>query len=218
MRKRADVRITAIRGTAAAVLLSAAVLGLAGCVNAEQAAPAGAGESQSYGAAPTSSAAAPSGSPSSASIAPGDHNAADVAFVDQAVQLRQQAVALSDKASSVSTSAQVRQLAAQISGDPIPLVDTLNGWLQQWGQPAASSVPGQVPGLLTDSQVKQIESATGTPFDMQWLQGIKGNLTAAQAAATAEVSKGSNSAAKQAAQEWIAEIKGELTKLSAITG
>ena len=211
------MRSTAIRGTAAAVLLSATVLGLAGCVNAEKAAPAGAGASQSFGPAPTTSATASAVTPSG-SVAPTQHSAADITFLDQAVQLRQQAVTLATKASTVSTNSQIRTLATQIANDAVPSVDTMTGLLTQWGQPSPSSVPGQIPGLLSDSQVQQIESATGTPFDMQWLQGMKGNLTAAEQAATTEASKGSNPTAKQLAQQWAAQLKTELNSLTAITG
>jgi len=215
------VRTTAIRGTAAAVLLSATLISalgwLAGCVNAEQSAPPGAGQSQSYGPAPTT--VAPTGSPSG-SVVPAqagtDHNAADITFVDQAVQLRQQAASLATKATTASTDSRIQTLATAIAADVVPSVSTMTGWLTQWGAP--TSVPGQIPGLLTDAQVQQLESATGTPFDMQWLQAMNGNLQASQAAAQTEVSKGTNAAAKQLAQQWLTELKSELTKLRAITG
>ena len=212
------MRSTAIRGTAAAVLLSATVLGLAGCVNAEKAAPAGAGASQSFGPAPTTTAPPSVPASTSGGAAAAAHNAADITFLDQAVQLRQQAVGLATKASTVSTNSQIRTLATQIANDAVPSVDTMTGLLTQWGQPSPSSVPGQIPGLLSDSQVQQIEAATGTPFDMQWLQGVKGNLTAAEQAATTEASKGSNPTAKQLAQQWAAQLKTELNSLTAITG
>jgi len=212
------VRTTAIRGTTAAVLLSAAVLTLAGCVNAEKAAPPGAGASQSYGPPPV---VATSSVPSSAAVpasAGTQHNASDVTFLDQAVQLRQQAMTVATTAGKQSTNAQVRALATQIATDTVPSVNTMTGWLSQWGLSLPPAVPGQVPGLLTDAQVQQLNAATGTAFDMQWLQDIRGNLTAAQQAATTEASKGSNPAAKQLAQQWATQLATELTKLSAITG
>jgi len=212
------VRTTAIRGTAAAVLLSAAVLGLAGCVNAEQSAPPGAGQSQSYGPAPTTVAPTSASNVPPPSQAGTDHNSADALFLDQAVQLRQQAASLATKAATASTDSRIQTLATAIAADVVPSVSTMTGWLTQWGQPAPGSAPGQVAGLLTDAQVQQIESATGTPFDMQWLQAMNGNLQAAQAAAQTEVSKGANAAAKQLAQQWVTQLKAELAKLKAITG
>lgn len=214
------MRTTAIRGTAAAVLLSAAVLGLAGCVNAEQSAPPGAGQSQSYGPAPTTVASISASSTGSVppSQAGTNHNSADASFLEQAVQLRQQAASLATKATTASTDSRIQTLATAIAADVVPSVGTMTGWLSQWGQPAPGSAPGQVPGLLTDAQVQQLESATGTPFDMQWLQAMNGNLQAAQAAAQTEVSKGADGATKQLAQQWVTELKSELAKLKAITG
>lgn len=214
------MRTTAIRGTAAAVLLSAAVLGLAGCVNAEQSAPPGAGQSQSYGPAPTTVASISASSTGSVppSQAGTNHNSADAAFLEQAVQLRQQAASLATKATTASTDSRVQTLATAIAADVVPSVSTMTGWLSQWSQPAPGSAPGQVPGLLTNAQVQQLESATGTPFDMQWLQAMNGNLQAAQAAAQTEVSKGADGATKQLAQQWVTELKSELAKLKAITG
>ena len=197
------------------MLLSAAALALAGCVNAEQAAPPGAGASQSYGPAPVVATSSAAAVPASAGT---QHNASDVTFLDQAIQLHQQAITVATKATSQSTNAQIRTLATQLAADAVPSVSTMTGWLSQWGQSVPASVPGQLPGLLTDAQVQQLTSATGTAFDMQWLQGIKGNLTAAQQAATTEASKGSNAAAKQLAQQWGTQLAAELTKLSAITG
>jgi uncharacterized protein (DUF305 family) len=212
------VRTTAIRGTTAAVLISAAVLTLAGCVNAERSAPAGAGASQSYGPAPTTS-SVPSTTGSAIPASAGtQHNASDVTFVDQALPLRQQAITLANTASRVSTNAQIRTLATQLAADTLPSVTTMTGWLAQWGQPVPAAVPGQVPGLLTDAQVQQLNAANGTAFDMQWLQGIHGNLTAAQQAANTETSKGANPASKQLAQQWAAQLRTELTQLTAITG
>jgi uncharacterized protein (DUF305 family) len=196
------------------------VLTLAGCVNAEKAAQPGAGASQSYGPPPvvaTSSVPPTSGTAVPASAGT-QHNASDVTFLDQAVQLRQQAITVATTAGRQSTNAQVRALATQLASDTVPSVNTMTGWLSQWGLSLPPAVPGQVPGLLTDAQVQQLNAATGTAFDMQWLQGIRGNLTAAQQAANTEASKGSNPAAKQLAQQWATQLATELTKLSTITG
>jgi uncharacterized protein (DUF305 family) len=212
------VRTTAIRGTAAAVLLSVAALGLAGCVNAERAAPAGAGNGQSFGpAAPTTSASTPS-STSVSTSAGTQHNAADVTFVDQSVQLRQQAITIADLAAKGSSNAQIKSLATDIASATGPSVTTMTGWLTQWNEPAPQSTAGQVPGVLAATVLQQLQSTTGTPFDMHWLQDIRGNLTSAQQVAGTEASKGSNPQAKALAQQWTTQIKAQLAKLTTITG
>ncbi|HEY3606467.1 MAG TPA: DUF305 domain-containing protein [Pseudonocardiaceae bacterium] len=207
------MRTTAIRDTAAAVLLSAAVLGLAGCVNAEQSAPAGAGNGQSFGPAVTTTSAPPV-----SSAAGTQHNAADVTFIDQSVQLRQQAVTIANLAARGSTNTQIHSLATDIAGGTGPSVTTMTGWLSQWNEPAPQSVAGSVPGVLAAADLQQLQSLTGTPFDMHWLQDVRGNLTAAQQLAGTEASKGSNSQAKALAQQWTAQLKTQLAQLATITG
>jgi uncharacterized protein (DUF305 family) len=198
------------------VLLTATVLGLAGCVNAERAAPAGAGNSVSFGPTAPSTSTPPASSPPAA--AGTQHNAADVTFLDQSVQLRQQAVTIANLADKGSTNAQIKSLATDIASGTGPSATTMTGWLSQWNAPAPQSVPGQVPGVLAAADLQQLQSTTGTPFDMHWLQDIRGNLTAAQQVANTEVSKGSNPDAKALAQQWVTQLKAQLAKLTTITG
>jgi uncharacterized protein (DUF305 family) len=198
------------------VLLTATVLGLAGCVNAEQSAPAGAGNSQSFGPAATTASVAPVSSP--ATVAGAQHNAADVTFLDQSVQLRQQVLTIAGLAAKGSSNTQVQSLATDIASDTGPSVTTMTGWLTQWSQPAPQSVAGQVPGVLAATDLQQLQSLTGTLFDMHWLQDVRGNLTAAQQLASTEASKGSNPQAKALAQQWTTQLKAQLATLTTITG
>ncbi|HEY3752844.1 MAG TPA: DUF305 domain-containing protein [Pseudonocardiaceae bacterium] len=219
------MRTIAIRGTAAAVLLSATVLGLAGCVNAEKPAAPGAGNGQSFGNPPSSSqpvssapASAPPSAPASGQSSPPTttaehHNQTDVTFTKHAVLLRQQAVALANAAAKSSTDSRVRALAGQISKDSVS-VTTLTTWLSQWGQAAPSSNTGA--GVLSASQLRQATSAKGTSFDMQWLQFMKANLAASRQALSTEQAHGSSPQVKQLAKQWAAAAKSESSKLAAI--
>jgi uncharacterized protein (DUF305 family) len=210
------VRTTAIRGTAAAVLLTATVLGLAGCVNAEQPAPPGAGESVSYGPPPSvppqstpagSVSANPSGTPTAA------HNQADVTFAQQVELLRQQAISMANAAGASSTNTQVKALASQITHDAGPSVGVVQNLLVRWNQTAGDQ---QSPGVLSTTQLQQVTSAKGTAFDMQWLQFMKANLNATQQAVTTETSKGADQQAVQIAKQWAAALSAELVKIGII--
>lgn len=218
------MRTTAIRSTAAAVLLSATVLGLAGCVNAEQPAPPGAGDSVSYGPpitsapATTSPSASPTTSPSATTAAQtaDHHNAADVTFAKQALLLRQQAVSLADAAGTASVSDQVKALAGQISKDPVA-PRTLTNWLTGWNQAIPTPGSEQVAGVLSTSQLHQATAAQGTAFDMHWLQYMKANLASARQVAAAEQAHGANAQAKQLAKQWAGLLRTEAAKLAAIS-
>jgi uncharacterized protein (DUF305 family) len=227
-REETDVRTTAIRGTAAAVLLSATVLGLAGCVNAEKPAPPGAGDSVSFGPPITATSSAPA-SPSvsgsvNPSVSPGattaaqtadQHNQSDVTFAEQALLLRQQAVSLAAAAGTSSVSSQVTALAAKIDQDPVATA-TLIDWLTGWHQAVPAPGTVQVAGVLSTSQLHQVTSAQGTAFDMQWLQYMKANLASARQAVATEQAHGANAQAKQLAKRWAGLLTSETTAIDAI--
>lgn len=205
------------------MLLSATVLGLAGCVNAEKAAPPGAGDSVSYGAPPssmppstTTSAGSPSSSQGGTAQTADRHNGADVTFATQAVLLRQQALTMATLAGASSTNAQVKALATQIKDDTVPSATTLSDWLNQWGQQVPSADSANLPGVLTSAQLSQLTSAKGTAFDMRWLQYLRGNLQAAKTAVATEQANGTFGQAKQLAQQWAAVVQTELTKANSI--
>ena len=220
------MRTTAIRGTAAAVLLSATVLGLAGCVNAEKSAPPGAGNSVSYGPPVSSSVSAPPSTttPANPSASQGattatqsadHHNTADQTFAKQAVVLRQQALAMAAAASTSGVNSRLRGLANQITRDAGPSVSTLNAWLSDWRQQAPAA--GSVSGSLSTAQVNQLTAAKGTAFDMQWLQYMRANLAAARQAALTEAAQGANAQVRQAAQHWAAALKTESSTIASIS-
>lgn len=206
------MRTTAIRGTAAAVLVTATVLGLAGCVNAERAAPPGAGESVSYGPPPS---VPPVSTPfSSGPATPASaHNQADVTFAQQVELLRQQAISMADAAGGSSSNAQIKALASQITHDSGPTVGAVQALLVQWNQTAGNQ---QAPGVLSATQLQQVTSAKGTTFDMQWLQFMKANLTATQAAVNTEQAKGSDQQAVRIAKQWASALSSELTTIGTI--
>jgi uncharacterized protein (DUF305 family) len=142
-----------------------------------------------------------------------DHNQADVAFTKQAVVLRQQAVTMANLAAN-STNAQVRALGERISKDT-ESTTTLNSWLGQWGASAPTASDG-VPGALTTGQLQQLVTAKGTSFDMQWLQYMRANLTAARQASQTEQAQARNAQVKQLATQWATTLAAELSALNAI--
>lgn len=229
-REETDVGTTAIRGTAAAVLVAAAVLGLAGCVNAEKAAPPGAGDSTSFGpppttasttSAPATTGSAPANPSTGSSATQGSttsdlHNQADVTFTKQAMLLRQQAVALAGAAGTASVNAQVKSLATEIGKDSVSTT-TLTDLLSQWHVATPTPSSDQTTGVLTTSQLSAATKAQGTAFDMHWLQYMKANLKAAKQAVATEQANGSNAAAKQLAHQWAGLLAAEVTKINQIS-
>lgn len=213
-----------IRNTATAMLLSATVLGLtgtlSGCANHEEAAAPGAGHSASYGMPPATTAAASGGAAGEPSAAPTQagtqHNQADVTFLDSVVLLRQQAVQLGFQGVSTATNAGLKTQSQTISGERYPALDTLLGWLTQWGQPAPSATTTQVAGLLTNDQMQQLSGLKGSAFDSKLVSDLVANHQAVINAANTEVSAGSNQQAQQVAQNLVTSETAELNQLNAL--
>ena len=212
-----------IRNTATAMLLSATVLGLAGalsgCANHEEAAAPGAGDSASYGMPPATPVGAgdTSGEPSAAPTQAGtQHSQADVTFLNSVVLLRQQAAQLGFMGVSSATNSGLKTLSQTISGERYPALDTLTGWLTQWGQPTPSATTTQVTGLLTSAQITQLQGLKGSAFDSKLVSDLVANHQAIISAANTEVSSGTNAQAQQVAQNLVTAETTELNQLNAL--
>jgi uncharacterized protein (DUF305 family) len=201
------VRTTILRSATIAVA-AIAVLGIAGCAVHEQVAAPGAGASVSYDDPPTTAEVA-------------DHNQADVTYVTSAVLLRQQAVEIANLATSTGTRPALSALAGlamRIAQDQQPSLPTLSGLLAKWGQPtpSAADTSGQVAGLIADSDIASLKTATGTAFSTLWVHDMTANLTAALNAANSEQTSGTSAAAKQVATDWATELQSELSTLKSL--
>ena len=112
---------------------------------------------------------------------------ADVLFATQMIPHHEQAVAMAKLAPAHGASRPVQEIASQISAEQIPEIAQLQGMLAEWDQPIASAptaapmrgMPGMdgggalaaaAPGMMTDQEMTQLESATGPAFDRAFLK------------------------------------------------
>lgn len=206
-----------LRGTATAVLLSATVLGLtaglSACAVHEQAAPPGAGQSQSFGMPAPGAGGSGVTAPAQADA---QHNQADVAFVNSVVLLRQQAVQLGYLGKSNATDAKLKTLSGTFSTEQYPALDTLIGWLGQWGAPSPSPTATPVSGLLSPADLQQLQGLKGSAFDTKLVADLLANHQAVLAAVNTELSTGSNPQAKQVAQVLGSGEQAEINQLNAL--
>ena len=118
----------------------------------------------------------------SAPAADADHNAADIAFASDMIPHHQQAVEMADLAAQRASNAQVKSLAAAIKAAQDPEIQTMSGWLSQWGQPVPSDTDGHdmadmshgdgatMEGMMTDEEMQRLAAASGADFDQLWLE------------------------------------------------
>lgn len=93
----------------------------------------------------------------------------DVEFAQMMIPHHEQAVEMADLALANDTaSPEVKALAGQIKAAQDPEIETMKGWLGQWG---ASEGSGQMDhgGMMSDDQMSSLMGISGTEFNQMWL-------------------------------------------------
>lgn len=195
----------------AAALALALVLLVAGCGGG------GGGGGHGHGTAQ------PSATPS-AGVSAGAFNATDVQFATDMIPHHRQAVDMAALADTKASSAEVKALAAKIRKAQEPEIAAMSGWLTAWGEPVPSPGAmhhdsgdmGGMPGMLTDTELRQLAAATGAAFDKLFLTlMIKHHEGAVETATTARA-QGANAAAKQLASDIVAGQTAEIAEMKAL--
>ncbi len=156
-------------------------------------------------------------------------NATDVGFAQGMIPHHAQAVEMADMAIATSTNADVLALAKQIKSAQNPEIETMTGWLQGWGQavPSTASMADgghdmtnmsgmMMDGMMSDADMKRLESSTGTAFDRLWLELMIQHHEGAVRMAQDELADGKNPDAKALAQAIITSQQAEITKMNAL--
>ena len=97
--------------------------------------------------------------------------AGDVMFAQMMIPHHQQAIEMADLAmANPSTSAEVKDLAEQIKAAQDPEIQTMNGWLRQWGAPTTASMDHGTGGMMSEEDMASLKAAKGAEFNRMWLQ------------------------------------------------
>lgn len=156
-------------------------------------------------------------------------NATDVGFAQGMIPHHAQAVEMADMGIAKSTNADVLSLAKQIKSAQNPEIETMTGWLQGWGQavPSTASMADgghdmtnmsgmMMDGMMSDADMKRLESSTGTAFDRLWLELMIQHHEGAVRMAKDELADGKNPDAKALAQAIITSQQAEISKMNAL--
>ncbi|MGY1643692.1 DUF305 domain-containing protein [Geodermatophilus sp. SYSU D00703] len=147
---------TTARLTGLAGALVASTLLLAGCAD-DSSDPAGHGSMLSS-----------SGSASSSASAEADHDDQDVQFVNGMIPHHQSAITMAQVAEDRAADPRVKDLAARIETPQAPEVETMSGWLADWGAAASSSpsddgMGGMDDGGMDDGDMGGMDRGTWPP-------------------------------------------------------
>ena len=183
---RTTARLTGLAGA-----LVAGTLLLAGCAD-DSSDAAGHGSMMSDG----------SSSASSSTSAEADHNDADVSFASGMIPHHESAITMAQMAQAQAADPRVKDLAARIEAAQTPEIETMSGWLADWGAAASSSATddgmgGMDHGGMDDGNMGEMDTGglggmSGAEFDRTFLtMMIEHHRSAVQMAET-EAADGQN--------------------------
>jgi uncharacterized protein (DUF305 family) len=156
-------------------------------------------------------------------------NDADVAFATDMIPHHQQAVQMAELAADQAGSEEVRQLAEEIEAAQGPEIETMTGWLDDWGQEAPSGsmghgdmghgdASGGMPGMMTADEMNMLEDAEGAEFDRMFLEMMVRHHEGAIDMARTEQANGDNPEAIALAQQIETDQEAEIAKMKTLLG
>ncbi|MEV4014273.1 DUF305 domain-containing protein [Nonomuraea angiospora] len=168
----------------------------------------------------TSSAAAPTIS----TTQPGaSFNDADVMFAQMMIPHHQQAVEMAELAETRASDKEIKELAAKIKAAQDPEIETMQGWLQDWGKPmptdGVNDMQGMdhgMPGMMPAGDMKKLEAAKGAAFDKMFVQMMVSHHNGAIEMAKTEQAQGVNPAAKELAKTIETAQQAEVEQMQKI--
>ena len=158
-------------------------------------------------------------SPAAAPV--GEHDAADVTFVQGMIPHHEQAVQMAELAASRSADQKVKALAAQVKAAQGPEIATMRGWLTSWGEPTAA--PGTsghtghgTGGMMSEADMTELAGLSGQAFDREFLTMMTEHHRGAIEMAEAEQTQGRYGPAQQLAADIVRTQSAEIAQMAAL--
>ena len=152
-------------------------------------------------------------------------NDADVTFAQSMIPHHQQAVEMATMAQERASSADVKQLAERIEAAQGPEIDTMAGWLENWGQQVSPDSEGgmehsggDMSGMISDADMESLGTATGAEFDQMFLEMMIEHHTGAIEMAKAEQQDGESPDAIALAEKIEADQTAEMAQMENLLG
>ena len=172
-----------------------------------------------------------------------DHNQADVAFAQQMIPHHAQAVQMAEMALDRTSDPAVERLAREVEDAQDPEIETMTGWLEDWdaevpstrgmmsgsgdggmmsgdsdGADDDASSGGSMAGMMSGTDMRRLDGATGSGFDRMWLQMMVRHHEGAVEMARAEQADGENRAAKRLAASLEESQTEEIARMEKMLG
>ena len=136
------------------------------------------------------------------------HNDADVTFVQAMIPHHEQAVHMAEMADDAASSPEVRDLAERIKAAQGPEIETMQGWLEDWGVEEDShggdhghGSDSGMPGMMSDADLDDLGRTDGNGFDRMFLTMMIAHHEGAIEMAETELADGEDADVKALARD-----------------
>ncbi len=167
----------------------------------------------------------PSAAPgaSSSSPAAAEFNDADVMFAEMMIPHHKQAVEMSDLIlAKRGIDPEVKTLAEQIKAAQQPEIDTMNSWLEAWGETmpdhGGMDHGNDNGGMMTPEDMRALEAADAGEGQKMYLEGMIKHHQGAIKMAQTEIAEGKNADAIAMANAIVTSQQAEVTTMQGILG
>ncbi|MBO2447043.1 DUF305 domain-containing protein [Actinomadura barringtoniae] len=146
------------------------------------------------------------------------HNEHDVTFAQMMIPHHRQAVEMSEVVLAGSKNPQVRKLAEQIRNAQDPEIQTMSGWLKQWGAGSGdmggmAGMHHEMPGMMGAKDMAAFGRLKGAALDRRFLTMMIEHHQGAVTMAGTEQAKGSYPQAKALADSIIKAQQAEIATM-----
>ena len=145
-------------------------------------------------------------------------NDADVAFAQGMIPHHEQAIEMAQLADDRAEDPRISDLAARIEAAQAPELDTLEGWLADWGaEPGGEGGHdghgGSSMGIMSEEDMDALGTASGAEFDSLFLEQMIEHHTGAVEMAEVELDEGEFADALEMAESIRAGQSEEITEM-----
>ena len=162
-----------------------------------------------------------------------EFNDTDVAFAQGMIVHHQGALEMAQLAEGRAEDPRVLDLAGRIEAAQDPEIETMTGWLEEWGEPTSAEDSDSMGGMdhgsggmggmeMAEEDMSALEAASGAEFDRMWLQMMIEHHTGAVDMSKMEIAEGQDpeaiDLAEQISESQSAEIEEMETLLSELGG
>ena len=154
-----------------------------------------------------------------------DFNQADITFAQQMIPHHEQAIEMAEMAQGRASSDEVLELAKTIEAAQGPEIDTMQSWLETWGEEVPSgdmggmdhgdmgSDSGDMAGMMDEDEMNALMAASGPDWDRMFLEMMIEHHEGAIEMAEVEVDQGENPDAVALAEKIISDQQAEITQM-----